>query len=66
MSNFGLGDNSDGNIGRSSKEGLKPWQRPMLQRLAAKEARNEGGYCASDGKGGGSCDPGNKSGGGLS
>ena len=50
-------------VGRTSVREPKQWQRPLLQRLAAREATNEGGFCASDGKGDGSCDPVNKSGG---
>jgi hypothetical protein len=37
---------------------MKQWSRPVLQRLAAKEARH-GNVCGNDGVGQGGCDPNN-------
>jgi hypothetical protein len=54
---------SNVNPGQGSGEGLrdaqrKPWQRPALRQLAAKEARH-GDKPGNDGGGGGGNNPGN-------
>ena len=56
----------DSNV-KHSLEGRKVWTRPNVQRLNAKEARNENSICPNDGQrcGGGSGDPTNKSDGGT-
>lgn len=67
MSNKDLGVQTMDSDVRNGLEGRKAWIRPRVQRLMAKEARNQNSICPNDGQrcGGGSGEPGNKSDGGL-
>ena len=49
MSDSDMGDGTGSKFDRETVERRKPWARPKVQRLRAKEARNRGGNCPNDG-----------------